>query len=171
MGDPRKIKKSYNHPKHPWRIDRIRLENEIQERYGLKNKKEIWKAYFKLGKLRGQARELLSRESGQEKDKILDKLERLGILQQEKTLENVLGLTVENLLDRRLQTIVYRKGLANTIKQSRHIISHGHVKIFGSVVDSPGYIVRKMDEENITTDLNLSLNKEAPKVESKKENK
>lgn len=166
MGDPRKLRKSYNRPKHPWRIDRIRLENELQERYGLKNKREIWKAYFRLGKLRGLARELLSKEVGEEKDRMLNKLEKIGILQ-EKTLENVLSLTVENLLDRRLQTLVYRKGLANTIKQSRHIIAHGHVKIFDQIVDVPGYIVRKNEENSITTDIIVNK-EEAQKVEKEK---
>jgi len=170
MGDPRKNKKSYNRPKHPWRMDRIRIENELQERYGLKNKKEIWKAHFDLGKIRERTRVLLSGESGPERDQILTKLERLGIIQEGKTLEDVLELTVENFLDRRLQTIVYRKGLANTIRQSRHIISHGHVRVLGRVVDSPGYLVKKAEEESITTDLNLSSDKETPKeVPSEKE--
>ncbi|MBN2014904.1 MAG: 30S ribosomal protein S4 [Candidatus Altiarchaeota archaeon] len=151
MGDPRKQRRRYERPQHPWRSDRITEENELCKKYGLKNKKEIWKAKSRTGRFREQARKLLG-SSGEEREKeskeLLDKLNRLGILESP-SIEDVLGLNVENLLERRLETRVYRGNLANTIKQARQLIVHGHIIVGDNVVSIPGYITPKDEEDKI----------------------
>jgi small subunit ribosomal protein S4 len=152
MGDPRKLRRKYSRPEHLWRSERITEESELCKKYGLKNKREIWKVKFLLRKFRHQARKLLAmkgeEEAEKEKRELLTKLRNLGI--EVKNLEDVLGLDVEHLLDRRLQTIVHKKGLANTIEQARQYITHSHVLVKGKVVTIPSYFVLK-DEENEVT--------------------
>lgn len=152
MGDPKKQRRRYNRPKHPWRLERITEENELCKKYGLKNKSEIWRAKFKLGRIRQQARSLLGssgEEVEKEKKELLDKLNRLGVLET-RSLDDVLALTIEDLLERRLQTLIYRKGNANTIKQARQLVVHGHALVGDSIISVPGYTVPKNEEEDIT---------------------
>lgn len=154
MGDPRKARKKYSRPSHPWKIERIASEKELSRKYGLKNRKEIWKATSVVRHFRSQARSLLG-SSGEyvekQKKQLLDKLNRLGVMQTQ-SLDDVLALTVENLLERRLQTIVFRKGLAKSINQARQFVVHGHVSVEGRVVNVPGYIVTKEQEDKISLD-------------------
>jgi small subunit ribosomal protein S4 len=152
MGDPRKQRRKYTRPKHPWRSERILAENELCKKYGLKNKTEIWRANSGLRRFRQQARKLLGlpddEETKKEAKKLLDKLNKRGIMKSN-SLEDVLALTIENILERRLQTLVHRRGLANTIKQARQVIIHGKVKVGGKVVNVPRYPVSKDEEETI----------------------
>jgi len=151
MGDPKKQRRRYSRPKHPWKAERISEEGELCKKYGLKNKKEVWRAKSTIGRFRQQARLLLGlsgEELEKEKRELLDKLNKLGILET-RSLDDVLALTVEDLLERRLQTLVYRKGMANTIRQARQLVVHGHVLVGDSIVNVPGYIVPKDKEENI----------------------
>ncbi|EDY36621.1 ribosomal protein S4 [Aciduliprofundum boonei T469] len=154
MGDPRFNRKKYETPKHPWEADRIKEEWELQKKYGLKNKREIWKAKSLLRNFRGQARQLQAKlrygnpQAEKEQKLLFDKLIRLGILNEANaTLDAVLSLTVEDILRRRLQTIVYLKGLARTPKQARQFIVHGHIAIGDRKVTIPSYLVRKEEEE------------------------
>ena len=82
-------------------------------------------------------------------NELLAQLKKKGILQETAVLDNVLDLTIEDILERRLQTIVFRKGLARTIFQSRQLITHGHVTIDNRRVTIPGYIVLKEAETKI----------------------
>ncbi|ADD09204.1 30S ribosomal protein S4 [Candidatus Aciduliprofundum boonei] len=154
MGDPRFNRKKYETPKHPWEADRIKEEWELQKKYGLKNKREIWKAKSLLRNFRGQARQLQAKlrygnpQAEKEQKLLFDKLIRLGILNEANaTLDAVLSLTVEDILRRRLQTIVYLKGLARTPKQARQFIVHGHIAIGDRKVTIPSYLVRKEEED------------------------
>lgn len=152
MGDPRKQRRRYSRPKHPWKAERITGESELCKKYGLKNKSEVWRAKSTVGRFRQQARPLLGssgEEVEKEKRELLDKLNKLGILET-KSLDDVLALTVEDLLERRLQTLVHKKGIANTIRQARQLVVHGHVLVGNSIVNVPGYVVPKDKEENIT---------------------
>lgn len=147
MGDPRRKRKRYSRPSHPWREERVAEEKEISKKYGLKNKKEIWRAKSSLARFRKQARSLLAGgDIEKDKKELLDKLNRLGIMET-RSLDDVLALSVENILDRRLQTIVYKRGLARTVNHSRQLVSHGHVIVEDRIVNVPGYIVSR-DEEN-----------------------
>ncbi|MCE4620290.1 MAG: 30S ribosomal protein S4 [Desulfurococcales archaeon] len=149
MGDPRKPRKKWIGPKHPWIKDRLLQEIELVGKYGLKNKKELWIAATLARKLRHRARQLLSlpeEERRAQMEAILERLYEMGLVERDATLDDVLGLTAADVLERRLQTIVYKKGLAKSIYQARQLIVHGHIAIGGRRVTSPGYLVRR-DEE------------------------
>jgi small subunit ribosomal protein S4 len=153
MGKPKFSRKKYETPNHPWKEERIKAENELVKKYGLKNKREIWKAETALRKYRGQARELLAKvesddpQTKKEINQLLTHLTRFNILPLNSTLDDVLALETEAILARRLQTITYLKGLSNTSNQARQLISHGHIAIDGRRINVPGYKVTK-DEEN-----------------------
>ncbi|MHA1257079.1 MAG: 30S ribosomal protein S4, partial [Promethearchaeota archaeon] len=128
MGDPRRLKKKFKKPAHPFQKDRIAEELEFLGKYGLRNKREFWKTRTILGNWRGIARHsrTLSKERAVEVQRtLIKKLQRLGVLGPDAKFEDVLHLTVEDLLKRRLQSLVYEKGLAGTIYEARQKIVHG----------------------------------------------
>lgn len=158
MGDPKRHRKKYVTPRKPW--DKVRLEREAQLviKYGLRNKRELWRFENILRKYRRVARDLLSKVNlpGREGEiarakanAVIKRLYRMGILEENATLDDILNLTVEDFLERRLQTIVYRQGLARTIKQARQLITHGHIAVDGRRVTSPSYIVERDEETKI----------------------
>ncbi|MFQ6136454.1 MAG: 30S ribosomal protein S4 [Candidatus Hydrothermarchaeales archaeon] len=152
MGDPRKIVKKYTTPHHPWQAERISEENEIKKEYGLKNKKEIWKSETTLRRIRREARKVSASRTEQakrEEEQMLGKLTRLKLIKEDANLDDVLALKTRDLLERRLQTLVYKKGLANTVKHARQLIVHGHISIGGRKVTSPGYLVGAEEEDEI----------------------
>jgi len=152
MGDPKKPRKKWERPGHPWIKQRLIEEMELVGTYGLRNKRELWKAQTLLRKIRQRAKALLSLPPEVRKvreKELIRKLYKMGLLESENaTLDEVLGLNVSSILERRLQTIVYRKGLAKTIHQARQLIVHGHIAIGGRRVRSPGYLVSR-DEEDL----------------------
>lgn len=150
MGDPKKHRKKWKGPKHPWRKSQLLEELNLIGEYGLRNKRELWRLKTLLDKYRAQAKLLLSLPSEQRKLKesvLLKGLVKLGTISENATLDDVLGLDVRALLERRLQTIIYRKGLARSIYEARQLITHGHVTINDHRVRSPGYLV-PIDEES-----------------------
>ena len=156
MGDPKFSRRSYDTPSHPWQGERIKAEVVLVKSYGLKNKTEVWKAQSVLRNYRKQARELQALLRGgdaqakKEADALLNKCGRIGVLPLEgATLNDILALTEKNILGRRLQTIVYEKGLASTITQARQMIVHGHIFMNGHKVTVPGYIVTRNEESSI----------------------
>ena len=171
MGYPGKAKKIYNTPHHPWQKARIDEETALVKKYGLRNKKNVWKFASMLRRIRGQARNLLgvlgtglasedshyAREAGQ----IQAKLQRLGVLKEDSKLEDILALKVEDLLERQLQTIVFRKGFANSMKQSRQFIVHGHIAVNGRKTTVPRYMVHRAEEETIGYYIGSPVTKEA----------
>jgi len=157
MGDPKFSRRKYDTPSHPWRSDRIKNETDIQSRYGLKNKREVWKAKSLVRNFRVQSRDLQARLRTGEKQaeiemkQLLDKCGRLGLLPSEgTTLNDVLAINVENILSRRFQTMVFQKGMAHSHDQARQFIVHGHIAIKGRIVTIPGYLVRRSEENEIT---------------------
>ena len=162
MGDPKFPSKHYNTPSHPWQKVRIEEERAMIHQYGLKNKREIWKADTKVREMRRQARKLTAKandsQAQKEKGLLLGKLNRLGMLEQDSALEDVLRMTPENVLDRRLQTQVYLQGLSSSAKQARQLIVHGHISVEGAVTRVPGMIVTKLQEKNISYSPNSGLN-------------
>ena len=150
MGHPRKARKKYDTPPHPWNAERIKSENKLMAKYGLKNKKEIWKADTLVRNYSRQARYLLGFSEDQVKteiDELLGHLKRTGILDESAPLESILDLTVEDILKRRLQTVVHQKGLARTAKEARMFVVHGHIALDGKKVNSPSYVVKKGEED------------------------
>lgn len=167
MGDPKFPRRVYATPFHPWKADRIAEENALQHKYGLKNKKEVWRAKSHLRAFRGQARELLARnragdqQAQKETKQLLAKLNRLGVLQENATLDDVLALNVEQVLTRRLQTQVYLKGFVASTQQARQFITHGHIVIGGNRMNVPGYYVKRGEEEIIAVNPNRRTADEA----------
>ncbi len=155
MGDPKFSRKTYDTPSHPWQGERIKSEVEVVRAFGLKNKTEVWKAETVLRNLRKQSRDLQARlRSGDkqaqvEAEALLEKCGRLGYLPVGSNLNDILSLKDEDVLSRRLQTIVYEKGLASTIKQARQMITHGHIFMNGHRVTVPGYIVTVAEESSV----------------------
>ena len=177
MGRPKFSRKKYETPSHPWQEDRIKEENELVKKYGLKNKREIWKAQTRLKKCRSQARELLAKfetgdaQSKKEGKQLLMSLNRLNILPLNSTLDDVLALNTESILSRRLQTLTYLKGFAGTPTQARQLISHGHISIGEKRVTVPGYLVTKDEESDISymadSPLNDTMHPARPKADFK----
>ena len=127
-------------------------ELEFLGKYGLRNKREFWKMRTMLGNWRRIARQsrTLSKERAAEvQDTLSKKLIRLGVVGPEARFEDVLSLTVEDLLKRRLQTIVFEKGFAKTIYQARQFIVHGHIQVVGKKINAPSYIVKREEEDFI----------------------
>jgi len=155
VGNPKFPRKKYNTPLHPWKEERIKSEREIIKKYGLKSHREVWKAKTYLGRHRHQARELLAKigtndpQIKKESDQLLMHLTRIGILPQASTLDDVLALEIESVLSRRLQTLVYLKGLSTTPDHSRQLINHGHIAIDKKKVTIPSYMVTKEEESDI----------------------
>jgi small subunit ribosomal protein S4 len=149
MGDPRKPRKKWSGPGHPWKRERLEQEIRILGKYGLRNKKELWIAQTMARKIRHRARFLLGQPEeirAREETILLKKLKEMGFIGEGAVLDDVLSLTSENILSRRLQTIVYTKGLARTIFEARQMIVHGHIGIGGRRVTSPGYLVSRSEE-------------------------
>lgn len=150
--------KFYETPNHPYQGGRIAEERELIGRYGLKSKEELWRAQSTLRSYRREARDLLAEFSrGEEAEAFLARLQRDGILSEDDGLGDVLALDVTDILERRLQTLVYRQGLANTIKQARQFVTHGHVIINGQCVQTPSYTVEVEEEDEIEYDQHSPL--------------
>jgi len=143
------IKKKYETPRTRWNKERIEVEKVIIKNFGLKRKKEIYRAQAILRKYRRMGRELTASSDKVKEKLIIGKLIKLGLLNEGATLDDILSLTVENILDRRLQSILLKKGLANTAKHARQMIVHGHVSINGRKVVYPSYLVLRGEEEKI----------------------
>jgi small subunit ribosomal protein S4 len=145
----RRSKKTYKRPKKPFDKERIEAEKELMKKYGLRRKREIWKAEEILRKYRRLARRLAAEKNEVLEKQLIEKLKRMGIMENGNTLDDVLSLTVEDILKRRLQTVVYQKGLARTPKHARQLIVHGHVFVKGRRVTFPSYLVPKEEEDKI----------------------
>ena len=176
MGDPKFSRRKYETPSQPWEGERIKAENELLQKYGLKNKRELWTAQSFVRRLRAQSRELQARlrtgdpQAEKETDELLARCGRMALLPKDgASLNDVLALNTEAVLARRLQTIVYRKGYAFTPKQARQLIVHGHASISGRKVTIPGYMVKRGEEESIeyyvTSPLTDDMHPARPKSE------
>ncbi|HUH79218.1 MAG TPA: 30S ribosomal protein S4 [Methanoregula sp.] len=158
MGYPGKNHKSYQTPKRPFEKTRIAEETRLVIEYGLRNKREVWKAQSILRKYRKGARELLAIMSGSadtalfeaKKAELITSMQRLGLLGADADIDAVLSLKVQAQLERRLQSLVYRKGLARSPKQARQMITHGHIAVNGRRTSIPGYRVTRAEETQIS---------------------
>lgn len=162
MGNPRKQRKKYNTPSHPWQADRLNAERKIRREYGTKNKTEIWKMEAVLKKFRASAKRLItdiSEQGKKEKEQIIKKVKDLNLTQKSDIkMEDILSLELKDIMERRLQTLLWKKGLAKTVKQARQFIIHGHVQIGDKKIDVPSYLVPKNEEDKIMFKGKSSLN-------------
>lgn len=151
MGDPKKLKRKYESPRKIWDKDRIEEEHKLVEEFGLKNLRELRIMQMELKRIRREARRLLSlgdRGRGLGKP-LLEKVIRLGVAKPDTSLEDLLSLTIRDMLERRLETRVFKKGLARSVEQGRQLIAHGHIAINGRRISAPGYIVPVDEEDKI----------------------
>jgi small subunit ribosomal protein S4 len=159
MGDPRKPKKLFRRPRRIWTTDQLNAELYIVGSYGLRNKRELWRAQSEVARFRNQARALLAlpAEVRQQKEsQLLSFLNRLGLVNQSATLDDVLNLKIEDLLERRLQTIVMKKGETKSAQQARQMVAHGHVSLGNRIVNIPGYLVKREEEQQILLHMSTS---------------
>jgi small subunit ribosomal protein S4 len=165
MGDPRKAKKTFNRPRSIWTTDQISSELYVVGSYGLRNKRELWKAQTEIARIRNQARSLLSLpiEVRHEKEtKLLNYLSRLGLVTSSSTLDDILNLKIEDILERRLQTVVMKRSSLKSPYQARQIVVHGHVSIGNRKINLPGYLVKKDEESEILVHLVLTPTEAPP---------
>lgn len=173
MGAPRKQRKKYLTPSHPWQRARIEEEGILKRDYGLKNKKEIWKVHSFLKKSKEQAKSLIGGKGKQadlERKQLVKKLSKYNLLNEDAKVEEVLDLDLKAVMERRLQTIVYRQGLARTVKQARQFITHGHIIVDGSKMNVPGFLVPINTSISFIGNSALSDDMHPERVEKKVEN-
>ena len=144
----RKQHKKYSRPRKLFEKIRIEGENVLMNKYGLKNKKEIWRADFYIGRIRVQAKKLIT-ASQEKQEEFIARLAKLGLIKSTSKIDDVLALTKESLLERRLQTLVLKKGLAKTIKSARQLINHRHILLNNDIVTIPSRIVLLEEENNL----------------------
>jgi small subunit ribosomal protein S4 len=152
MGDPKRTRSKIEGPGHPWQKARIMEEGVLKKDYGIKNKREIHKMRSILRKYRSQARKLVAGDSAQnimERNQLLSTTFRLGLLEKDSRVDDVLAMTIKDIMDRRLQTVLVNKSIASSIKQARQFITHKHIMIGEKVVASPSYLVSREEEKHI----------------------
>lgn len=133
-----------------WDSARIKREHELRDKYGLKNLRELWLLNSELRRIKQNVRNVLAGRASEEVGKdIIARLSRYNIVKSDATPDDLLVVDVEALLERRLQTIVLRKGLAKTMKQARQLVAHGLISINGRRVTSPGHLVLASEEMGI----------------------
>jgi len=160
MGDPRRVRKKFSGPTHPWQKERIDEEKGLLKEYGLKNKTEIWKVTSNLRNFKIQIKRIIklkTKQSEKEKIQLLNKLIKLGLLQENTEIEGVLRLGVKDILERRLQSVVFRKGLARSMQQARQFITHQHIMVNNKKITAPGFLVPKALENSIAFAASSSL--------------
>ncbi len=152
MGSPRRQRKKFSTPSHPWQKERILIEQELLKEYGLNRKYEIWKMNTILKNFTAQAKNLVTVKNpqvGKERNQLLTKLFSLGLLGKDAKIEDVLSLTLKDVMERRLQTLVYRKNMASSLKQARQFIVHEHITLGDKIITAPSYLVLSGEEESI----------------------
>ena len=169
MGDPKTPRRVWNKPKRPLNYDLMMDELKTLGTFGLKTKRELWKTQTELSRVRFQARSILAlrQEERERKEPILiQSLSKIGLIDQNSTLDDVLNLQVTDLLSRRLQTIAQRRLYFKTPYQARQAIVHGHVMIGDFVVTIPSYIVKTEEETKIHLISESRFNETLSKPES-----
>ena len=169
MGDPKTPRRVWKKPKRPLNYDLLMDELKTLGAFGLKTKRELWKTQTELSRVRLHARSLLAlrREVRERKEPILiQSLSKIGLVDQNSTLDDVLNLQVTDLLSRRLQTIAQKKLYFKTPYQARQAIVHGHVMIGDSVVTIPSYVVKTEEEAKIRLIPESRFNETLSKPES-----
>ena len=151
MGHPKRIINKFKKPNHPWNKDRIDSERELSKKYGLTNKKQLWKMGSLLKSYKDRTKKSFTstgEQSDIERKQLIDHLKRYGLITKD-SLDEVLGLPIEAVMERRLQSIVFKRKLARSIKHARQLITHEHITINGKKVTSPSYMVTLAEEATV----------------------
>ncbi len=171
MGDPKNPRRVWKKPKRPLNYDLKMEELKTLGTFGLKTKRELWKAHTQLSRIRHQARSLLAlrQEVREKKEPILmQSLTKVGLVEESSTLDDVLNLQVTDLLSRRLQTVVLKKFSFKTPYQARQAIVHGHIMIGDRIVNVPSYVVGPIEEKQVSLAPNSSLSTLVEQLEKSK---
>ena len=163
MGDPKKLRKKYSPPRHPWIAGNIEIDKELIKEYGLRNKKEIRKMDSVLKKYKYLAKKLIAVKTIQgekEKTQMMDKLQRMGLIQPGAELDDVLDLSIKDIMERRLQSLVCRQGLARSTKQARQFITHRQIMVGDKKITFPSFLVSREEESQVKFDPRSSLSQE-----------
>ncbi|MFA5406781.1 MAG: 30S ribosomal protein S4 [Candidatus Nanoarchaeia archaeon] len=145
----RKLKKKFSKPMKPWEKQRIIDEKILMKEYAYKNKREIWRMKSEISSFRAFAKKLVSVSTSQdvkERDEFLKSMYNKGLIKENAVIDDVLSLTVRDISERRLQTLIFRKSLARTTSQARQLITHGRVFIGDRKVTAPSTIVSRSEE-------------------------
>jgi len=172
----RKCSKIFRKPKRPFEKERLDTELKCIGEYGLKNKREVWRVQYALARIRTAARVLLTLDEKDETrifqgEAMLRRMQRLGLLSDaERKLDYILGLTTAKIMERRLQTKVFKHGLAKSIHHARVLIRQRHIRVGKQIVNIPSFLVRVESEKHIDFSLTSPLGSGRPgRVRRKKQ--
>ncbi len=175
MGQIKKQKKKYDTPSHPWQAERILEEGKYIKEFGFRNKKEIWKVIAKLKNYKAQIKNYIADKNSEqmvkEKDLLMGNLLKYGLIKKDSKVEDVLDLEPRDLMERRLQTLIFKSRLAKSLKQARQFIVHGHIIVDGKKITVPSYLVSLKEESKLGINPKLPITKEEVKEEKKEVSK
>src|SRR3989344_5281 len=150
----RKFKNKYSRPRMLWDTALIAEDKVILKEYGLRRKKEIWAVKALVSNFRRRARELNAIKNKDKEKELVEKINKFGFIKAS-SLDDILSLSIKNILDRRLQTLVYKKGFVKTLPQARQLIVHGHVTIDGRKTNFPSYLVPLAEEDKVGVTMDI----------------
>lgn len=159
---PKRKHKKYSRPKKLYDIQLLKEENGLIKKYGLKNRREIWKANYAIEKLRNIAKKLITAEESKREEFVNHQKEKGFPVE---NLADILGLNKEDYLKRRLQSVLFSRGLCTTYKQARQLITHKHVLLNSKAINSPAHLTTLEEEKTLQVNIALPLKKEISEEE------